>query len=67
MRAKAEETVPRNNLKYTRVSKLSMMPEGIETCWTKRIWKTCSPFSRSISADGCEREADSGRAARFEA
>jgi Family of unknown function (DUF6807) len=26
-----EETVPRHNLKYTRVSKLSMMPEGIET------------------------------------
>jgi putative heme-binding domain-containing protein len=26
-----EESVPRNNVKYTRVSKLSMMPEGIES------------------------------------
>src|SRR4029077_11577216 len=25
-----KEVIPRNNVKYTRVSKLSMMPEGIE-------------------------------------
>jgi len=31
-----EETVPRNQVKYTRVSKLSMMPEGIETLLDKR-------------------------------
>jgi len=31
-----EETVPRNNVKYTRVSKLSMMPEGIETLLDKK-------------------------------
>jgi putative heme-binding domain-containing protein len=26
-----KEVIPRNNVKYTRTSKLSMMPEGIET------------------------------------
>jgi putative heme-binding domain-containing protein len=31
MPGEGEETVPRNNVKYTRVSKLSMMPEDIET------------------------------------
>src|SRR4030095_11778989 len=31
MPGEGEETVPRGNVKYTRVSKLSMMPEGIET------------------------------------
>jgi putative heme-binding domain-containing protein len=31
MPGEGEETVSRNNVKYTRVSKLSMMPEGIET------------------------------------
>jgi putative heme-binding domain-containing protein len=31
MPGEGEETVPRNNVKYTRVGKLSMMPEGIET------------------------------------
>jgi putative heme-binding domain-containing protein len=31
-----EETVPRHNVKYTRVSKLSMMPEGIETLLDKK-------------------------------
>jgi putative heme-binding domain-containing protein len=31
MPGEGEETVPRSNVKYTRVSKLSMMPEGIET------------------------------------
>jgi hypothetical protein len=31
-----EETVPRNNVKYMRVSKLSMMPEGIETFLDKK-------------------------------
>jgi putative heme-binding domain-containing protein len=30
MPGEGEENVPRNNVKYTRVSKLSMMPEGIE-------------------------------------
>lgn len=30
MPGEGEETVPRNNVKYTRVSKLSMMPEGLE-------------------------------------
>src|SRR5206468_3157766 len=31
-----EETVPRRNVKYTRASKLSMMPEGIETLLEKK-------------------------------
>ena len=31
-----EETVPRNNVKYTRVSKLSMMPEGLEAALDKK-------------------------------
>jgi putative heme-binding domain-containing protein len=35
MPGEGEEAVPRNNVKYTRVSKLSMMPEGIET-WVER-------------------------------
>jgi len=35
MPGEGEETVPRNNVKYARVSKLSMMPEGIETFLTK--------------------------------
>jgi putative membrane-bound dehydrogenase-like protein len=30
MPGEGEEAVPRNNVKYTRVSRLSMMPEGIE-------------------------------------
>ena len=30
MAGEGEEAVPRNNVKFTRVSKLSMMPEGIE-------------------------------------
>jgi hypothetical protein len=30
MPGEGEETIPRNNVKYTHVSKLSMMPEGIE-------------------------------------
>jgi putative heme-binding domain-containing protein len=36
MPGEGEETVPRNNVKYTRVSKLSMMPEGIETLLDKK-------------------------------
>jgi putative heme-binding domain-containing protein len=36
MPGEGEETVPRNQVKYTRVSKLSMMPEGIETSLDKR-------------------------------
>jgi putative heme-binding domain-containing protein len=35
MPGEGEETVPRNDVKYTRVSKLSMMPEGIETLLDK--------------------------------
>jgi putative heme-binding domain-containing protein len=31
MPGEGEETVPRGNVKYTRLSKLSMMPEGIES------------------------------------
>jgi len=31
-----EVAVPRNNVQYTRVSKLSMMPEGIETVFDKK-------------------------------
>jgi putative heme-binding domain-containing protein len=31
-----EVAVPRNNVQYTRVSKLSMMPEGIETVFDKQ-------------------------------
>jgi putative heme-binding domain-containing protein len=36
MPGEGEETVPRNNVKYTRMSKLSMMPEGIETLLDKK-------------------------------
>jgi putative heme-binding domain-containing protein len=36
MPGEGEETVPRSNVKYTRVSKLSMMPEGIETLLDKK-------------------------------
>jgi putative heme-binding domain-containing protein len=36
MPGEGEESVPRNNIKYTRVSKLSMMPEGIEALLGKR-------------------------------
>jgi len=36
MAGEGEEIVPRNNVKYTRVSKLSMMPEGIETLLGKK-------------------------------
>lgn len=36
MPGEGHETVPRNNVKYTRVSKLSMMPEGIETLVDKK-------------------------------
>ncbi|MCI0536120.1 MAG: PmoA family protein [Verrucomicrobiales bacterium] len=35
MAGEGEKTVPRHNVKYTRVSKLSMMPEGIETLLEK--------------------------------
>jgi putative heme-binding domain-containing protein len=30
-----DETVPRNNVEYTRVSKLSMMPEGVEAIFSQ--------------------------------
>ncbi|HKQ40067.1 MAG TPA: dehydrogenase, partial [Verrucomicrobiae bacterium] len=36
MPGEGEETIPRNNVKYTRVSKLSMMPEGLETALDKK-------------------------------
>jgi putative heme-binding domain-containing protein len=36
MPGEGEESVPRNNVKYTRVSKLSMMPEGIEEALDKK-------------------------------
>ena len=36
MPGEGEETVLRNNVKYTRVSKLSMMPEGLETALEKK-------------------------------
>jgi putative heme-binding domain-containing protein len=36
MPGEGQETVPRNNVKYTRVSKLSMMPEGVETLLSKK-------------------------------
>src|SRR4029450_5143659 len=39
MPGEGEESVPRANVKYTRVSKLSMMPEGIETFFDKKnLW-----------------------------
>src|SRR6185436_9392148 len=36
MPGEGQETVPRHNVKYTRVSKLSMMPEGVETLLEKK-------------------------------
>jgi hypothetical protein len=36
MPGEGEESVPRNNVKYTRVSRLSMMPEGIEEALDKK-------------------------------
>src|SRR5205085_577979 len=36
MPGEGEETVPRNNIKYVRPSRLSMMPEGIESLLSKR-------------------------------
>ena len=36
MPGESEESVTRNNVKYTRVSKLSMMPEGIEDSLDKK-------------------------------
>jgi putative heme-binding domain-containing protein len=36
MAGESEETVPRNNVEYTRVSKLSMMPEGVENIFSKK-------------------------------
>jgi putative heme-binding domain-containing protein len=35
MAGDSEEAVPRNNVEYTRVSKLSMMPEGVEAIFSK--------------------------------
>jgi putative heme-binding domain-containing protein len=36
MAGESEETVPRNNVEYTRISKLSMMPEGVENVFSKK-------------------------------
>jgi putative heme-binding domain-containing protein len=36
MAGQSEETVPRNNVEYTRLSKLSMMPEGVEDVFSKK-------------------------------
>jgi len=36
MPGEGEETVPRGNVKYTRLSKLSMMPEGIESSLARK-------------------------------
>jgi putative heme-binding domain-containing protein len=36
LHGEGEETISRNNVKYTRVSKLSMMPEGIENLLAKK-------------------------------
>jgi putative heme-binding domain-containing protein len=36
MAGNSAETVPRNNVEYTRLSKLSMMPEGVENIFSKK-------------------------------
>jgi putative heme-binding domain-containing protein len=36
MAGESEEAVPRNNVEYTRLSKLSMMPEGVENAFSKQ-------------------------------
>jgi putative heme-binding domain-containing protein len=36
MAGESEETVPRNNVEYTRLSKLSMMPEGVENVFSRK-------------------------------
>jgi putative heme-binding domain-containing protein len=36
MAGESEETVPRNNVEYMRLSKLSMMPEGVENVFSRR-------------------------------
>ncbi len=36
MAGESEETVPRNNVEYTRLSKLSMMPEGVEAIFSQK-------------------------------
>jgi putative heme-binding domain-containing protein len=36
MAGESEETVPRNNVEYMRLSKLSMMPEGVENVFSKK-------------------------------
>jgi putative heme-binding domain-containing protein len=36
MAGDSEETVPRNNVEYTRLSKLSMMPEGVEAIFSQK-------------------------------
>ena len=49
MPGESEESVPRNNIKYSRVSKLSMMPEGIETFLDK---KDIADLFAYLSLDG---------------
>jgi putative heme-binding domain-containing protein len=36
MAGESEETVPRNNVEYMRLSKLSMMPEGVENVFSRK-------------------------------
>jgi putative heme-binding domain-containing protein len=36
MAGASDEAIPRNNIEFTRVSKLSMMPEGIENIFSKK-------------------------------
>jgi len=36
MAGESEETIPRNNVEFTRLSKLSMMPEGVEKIFSKQ-------------------------------
>jgi putative heme-binding domain-containing protein len=43
MAGENEETVPRNNVEYTRRSKLSMMPEGVENVFSKK--ELCDLFA----------------------
>jgi putative heme-binding domain-containing protein len=43
MAGESEETVPRNNVEYTRRSKLSMMPEGVENVFSKK--ELCDLFA----------------------
>ena len=59
-----QESVPRNNVKYTRVSKLSMMPEGIENLLPrKRPGRPVRVPGPRQAAGGRSRKADPRRPA----